>query len=509
MLASLELQGRLDGVVERLASHRFRFSSAVGSVTWNRVPHATERWRWEVNVEHVIGTDLLAIHHTDGLIGLHSERDATTRWPLEVEEHGRPYAYESLAQLFDDPKVPHLVSVPAASFPQHGNTGNHGALTSVQSRGMFLAAGPRIRQQGWIVDHGRMVDVAPTVLAVLGAPTVDGVGPTGEIRPSARLVAQDGAELDAVLDETAEAAEHVVVVVFDGCNTNLLADAISTNEVPALAGLLARGSGLLHGIVSSFPTVTLPNHNTAFTGVHPGRHGIINNEFLDHDDTAIDLLSFKRMIRSSDWLSPDIETLHEAIHRWQPNAFTSAHYEYCDRGADWSTFAEHRSRQGTPLLDEAVVEPFSSALGWMSEPEVADPFRFISRVDETCLASACARWAGEEATGHALPTFQIVNLNATDETGHRVGPHHPIARAALIDSDRRLARLLTAIEASGAGERTTIVVISDHGMEQCDRSLLSDHPYADLTALLDSVGLREVGDVFLFPKSTPTTAVAG
>ncbi len=500
VLASTATHGRIEGVAERLGDGRFRFSSAVGAVTWRRDVHPTRPWQWTFEVEESVGVDLLAIGHTDGFIGLGFEQQATNRWPIDLEEHGRPYAYESLSQLFDDPKVSDLLSVPAPTYPQHGNTGNHGALTSVQSRGMFIAAGPRVRQLGWIADHGRMIDVAPTVLALLGAPLVEGKGTTGQPHPSARLVAQDGAELSAVIDDSAEPAEHVVVVVLDGCNTNLVADAIDAGEVPALADLLARGTGLRHGIVSSFPTVTLPNHVTAFTGVHPGRHGIINNEFLDHNKTAVDLLSFKQMIRASEWLSSDIETLHEAIHRWQPTAFSSAHYEYCDRGANWSTFGEHRARQGTPLLDEVAVEPQSSALGWQSEPEVATKFRFISRVDETCVVSAIARWAGLSETGHPLPTFQIVNLNATDETGHRVGPHHEVTRAALVDCDRRLARLTQAIANSGVAPRTTIIVMSDHGMEHCDRSLLEDHPHADLTELLASVGLREVGDVFLFPK---------
>ena len=74
----------------------------------------------------------------------------------------------------------------------------------------------------------------------------------------------------AMLDPATGPARHVVAVVFDGTNTNLLADALASGEMPNIASLLARGAGLRHGIISSFPTVTLPNHTTAFTGVHPG-----------------------------------------------------------------------------------------------------------------------------------------------------------------------------------------------------------------------------------------------
>ncbi len=477
-------------MAERLGRNRFRFTSAAGSVTWRRVP---EGHRWATAIDEVEGMDLLAHDRADRYVSIDEERRAVTSRP-RAEEHGRPYAYESLAQLFDDPKVPSMLLVPAAGFPMHGNTGNHGALTSVQCRGMFVGAGPGIVRQGWTPSHGRLIDVAPTLLALLNTPRVDGRASNGTWRSDARLLAQDGDELASVLDPSSGPAERVVAVVFDGCNTNLLADAIDAGDVPTLAGLVARGTGLRHGIVSSFPTVTLPNHVTAFTGVHPGRHGVINNEFLDLAGNPVNLLEFAQMLRVPDYLSGDVETVHEAIARWRPEAFTAATYEYADRGASWSTFSEFRAQRRPPSA--TADEARATSTDWAYE--ASRGYRFQSRVDESSVGSAIEQWRGPSVTGHPLPTLQLVNLGITDDSGHAAGPHGDAARAGLIDSDRRLARLLDAIASAGALDEAAVVVLSDHGMEQCDLTLL-DAPWADLGPRHAQLALREVGDVFLFP----------
>jgi phosphonoacetate hydrolase len=485
--------GRIDGVAEHLGESRYRYATPSGSVTWER--HATSgEAQWTYDLVAVKGVNPLDGGRTDALIGLRSEVDAFAQRPIPSDVHHRPYAYESLAQLFDDPKTPDVLLVPAAGFPLHGNTGNHGSLTSVQSRGLFFASGAGVRNRGgWVPEHGRTVDVAPTILALLGAPCIEGIGPTGAPRSDARLRAQDGDELTSVIDPDGEAARHVVVILLDGANTNLVADVIDAGEAPTLAALLASGTGLRHGIVSSFPTVTLPNHVTAYTGVHPGRHGVINNEFCAPDGRHINLLDFREMVHTCSWLSPEVETLHEAVHRWQPEAFTSAMYEYADRGANWSTYGEFRAA-GRPYSVKAD-EARRTSTPWAFDE--SSPYAFMSRIDESALGPALEQWRRD--SGHPLPTLQLLTINLTDAAGHASGPHGRLARASVIDSDRRVARLLAAIDEAGAREHTAIVVLSDHGMEHCDLELLERHAHADLAPLLATVGRRDVGDALCYP----------
>jgi phosphonoacetate hydrolase len=448
--------------------------------------------KYGTEIESTTGVNVLDTADTDHLVTMAEETAALLKRPAPTT-HNRPYAYQSLMQIFDDPKVPSTVQVHAAGFPIDGNLGNHGALTAVQCRGLLIASGAGVRQQGWINDHGRLVDVAPTLLALLGSPVVHGVGATRQTRSDARLLAQDGDEIGSVI-EAAGGADHVVAVVFDGCNTNLVADAIAAGDVPTLAALLGSGTGLRHGIVSSFPTVTLPNHISAFTGVHPGRHGIVNNEFVDVNGEHVKLLSFATMVKVSDWLSHDVETVHEAVHRWKPDAFTSSTYEYAERGATWSTFGEFRENRRPFYATAETAE--QTATTWAYESN--EQYRFMSRIDESSLGAAMAQWQGPSITGHPLPTLQLVNFSLTDDSGHQVGPHGELARAALIDADRRLGRLLASIETAGVLDLTAVVVLSDHGMEQCDPTR-SAHRHADLSPLHAQLGLREVGETFLYP----------
>jgi phosphonoacetate hydrolase len=474
---------RLEGIAERLEPNVFRYTTPVGSVTWERSGSGAGT---QYNVRETVGTNLLSDAATDRILGLDHEQAIRSQLPAGSGEHGRPYAYDSLSQLFDDPKVPDALAVPAAGFPFHGNAGNHGALTSVQSRGICIAAGAGFSGEGWIAQHGRTIDITPTVLAAMFD------------MQEAHNDARDGSSISALTDPTSKRAKHAVVVVFDGCNVNLLDDVIAKGQASAVASLLARGTGLRHGIVSSFPTVTLPNHAAAFTGRHPGHNGVIHNEFLALDGRHINLLELEEMMHTCQWLREGTETIHEAVHRLLPDAFTTSIFEYIDRGADWSSFDQNRAGEQTRFPKEAHVASTASTEGWNHENvEAMRTYRFMTRLDEWVVNVAETQW-DEAQSGHPLPTLQVVNFNVTDSAGHAVGPHFPMARAAIIDSDRRLQRVIDAITRAGVLNDTAIMLISDHGMEQCDLSLL-EHPSADLSDVWSTAGRREVGDVLLYP----------
>jgi hypothetical protein len=62
-------------------------------------------------------------------------------------------------------------------------------------------------------------------------------------------------------------------------------------------------------------------------------------------------------------------------------------------------------------------------------------------------------------------------LTLTDGAGHDYGPHDSGLVAALDETDRRIARVLDAIEQRGLLEETVFVVTSDHGMSPQDIAL--------------------------------------
>lgn len=436
--------GRLVDVVLRRDGDRYRAASARGSVTFAHGPEGT-------TVLDVAGTDPLADDDATRFVGLEAETAGDVPDP---DEEARPYAYDEVAQLFDSPDAPDLAIVHAAGHRFHGNIGEHGSLSTVQRRAPLLMAGPGVRPDGWVARHARTVDVAPTVAALAGVAPRRGRDRFGQVRDDVLLARQDGHVLPSV-DGT---ADHVLVVLWDGLNANALRAAIEAGEAPNAAGLVERGTGFAHGMLASYPSATLANHTTLGTGAMPGHSGVLHNEWRCHRTGELrNLLDLGQMFTASSHIAEDVETLHEAVHRTRPGAWTGATHEFCDRGADWSSFAAMARGERLPAArrhDEFPRDP-----EWF---ERSDSYRFMSSVDETALRCALAFWADD----HPVPDLAFCSFALTDEAGHEGGPHSPQARAAVRDSDERLGRLLAAVERRGVLERTAVVLLADHGMQR-------------------------------------------
>lgn len=449
------LADRVEMVVRHVDDHTYRAASVDGDVTFRR--RAVDG-RYHYEVVSTNGRDPLADQSTDRLVGHDEERRRAQPSPTE---NAYPHAFESIAQFFDATHAPDLLATHTAAHMSDGNPGQHGSLGAVQARAPFLAAGAGIRSSGTVERSTRVVDVAPTIAALLDlAPHPDGRGPTGERRHDARLSRQDGDPVEALLD--GRHARHVVVVLLDGCNANLLHDCMATGEAPHLAGIVERGTEYLHGAYASLPTATLANHTTALTGAHPGHTGVLHHTWRNrHDGSVPDLLAFDQMFWAMQHLSPDVETLFQAIERSRPGAHTTATFEFCDTGATTSSFAMVRNGTGGDLPELEQVRHLDRACA-----EHSEVYRFMSRVDHLSLEHALAAWSGQD--GAPLPTLTWCSLALTDEAGHASGPHGGLARAAVRDSDSRVGELLAAVDRAGALDRTAVLVIADHGMEQAD-----------------------------------------
>jgi len=477
-----ELADRVEMVVRPTGTDRYRAAAVDGSVTFRR--QAVDG-RYVYDVVEVAGRDPLADQSADHLVGPETERRHVhpTR-----EGNAYPHAFDSIAQFFDAPNAPDLLITHTAAHMTEGNLGQHGSLGIVQARAPFIAAGAGVATLGTVDRSTRVVDVAPTIAALLQLdPHPRGRGADGRRRPDALLARQDGDPMVELLD--GDRAEHVVVLLLDGCNANLLDQVIEAGEAPHLAGLVARGTDYRHGAFASLPTATLANHTTAVTGAHPGHTGVLHNTWVDRrDGTTPDLLALDQMFWAMRHLSPEVETLFQAVARSRPGAFSSASFEFCDTGATWSSFADVRDGVGgdlPPLEEVTHLDPAAA--------ERSEAYRFMSRVDHLSVLHTLDAWSG--TGGAPLPTLSWCGLAVTDEAGHESGPHGELARAAVRDSDARVGDVLAAIDRAGAIDRTAVVVIADHGMEQADPSV--DREWSsDLAA--SGVACRDVGGGLIY-----------
>ena len=401
------------------------------------------------------GRDPLGDDATDRFAGLESELAA--RHPGRAE-NSYPFGREQVVQLFDHACAPDLCVIHTAAHnweDQGGHRGEHGSLDVVQARAPFIMAGKGVKAMGTLPRACKLVDVAPTVLELMGA---------------APLVRTDGSVLNDLLD--GERPDHVVGFLLDGCNPNVLYDAAARGDAPNVARLMAMGTTFGHGAMASLPTVTLANHTSILTGLHPGHHGILHNAWFDRvRGEQVITNSAATWHEATQSLFPGTETIHDAVHRTWPGECSVSINEPCDAGADFSTF--DFVRRGIPLERPPAPDDLPHASQMFVRP--VKEYRWSSRVDHTTVQQHAGVWSGQYlGSDWPLPKFTWCNFSLTDAAFHEGGPHSEIALASIRDTDARLGVVLANVERSGAFDRTAFFLVADHGMEETNPAVQGD-----------------------------------
>ena len=215
----------------------------------------------------------------------------------------------------------------------------------------------------------------------------------------------------------------VLLVSIDG----LRADYLDLGLTPNLSRL-AREGVRAKWMTPAYPSLTFPNHYTLVTGLRPDRHGIVHNTM---NDSALGSfkLSDREAVGNPGWWGgePLWVTAQKA-------------------GMPTATLFWPGSEAPVGGLHPTRWKPFDEQL----------PYE--ARVDEV------VGWMGEPpATRPRLATLYFERL---DEESHNHGPESPQARAALVEADAAIGRLLAGLAGNGTIDRVNLVVTSDHGMAE-------------------------------------------
>lgn len=421
---------------------------------------------WAFEVVATEGRNPLGDQATDRFAPAAEER--ANRYP-DRTANAYPFAYEQVAQLFDAAAAPDLIAVHSAAhnWEDHGgHRGEHGSIDVIQARAPFIVSGAGATRRGLVPESCRLVDVAPTILRLMGAPAIEGTGLGGRPRSDALLARQDGEVHEGLVDPDLEPPEHVVGILLDGANANVVYELIGSGEAPNLARLAAEGTSLAHGAMSSLPTVTLANHTSVLTGTHPGHHGVLHNAWWNRaTGEQIVTNSPLTWLRAMDSLEPGVETLFAAVARAFPGSGTISVNEPCDTGAGYSVF--DLMRRGEVVDDLPSVDDLAHSTEMFVRP--VKEYRWASLIDHAAVEQFVALWGGSyRGRSWALPRFSWVNFALTDAAFHVGGPHSDIGTAGIRDTDARVGELLAAVERAGVGDRTAYFVVADHGMEESD-----------------------------------------
>ena len=454
ILCGDELEPIVEMVVRTTGEHSYEARSHDGRVAFRRDGDT-------FSVTEVDGRDPLGDQSVDRFAGLDAE--LAVRYPGRAA-NSYPYAFASVAQLFDHPSPPDLCVIHSAAHnweDQGGHRGEHGSIDVVQARAPFIIGGAGVRQSGMVDRACRLVDVAPTVLALLG------IEPNDE---GTYLKRQDGDAMTDLFD--GDPPRHVVGFLFDGCNPNVLYDMAARGEAPNVARLMAMGTTFRHGAMASLPTVTLANHTGILTGCYPGHHGILNNAWYDRASRSqVITNSNETWATSMHFLDPGVDTIHSAVKRALPGSVTISINEPADAYADYSTFDLLRRGVAMNRPPGADELPFSTERFVRPVKE----YRWSSRTDHTAVDQFTGIWGGRfHDVDYPLPTFTWCNFTLTDAAFHEGGPHSEIAYASVHDTDARLGQILDAVEHRGAWDTTAFFLVADHGMEESNPEVNGD-----------------------------------
>ncbi|MFM7750453.1 MAG: ectonucleotide pyrophosphatase/phosphodiesterase, partial [Opitutaceae bacterium] len=211
------------------------------------------------------------------------------------------------------------------------------------------------------------------------------------------------------------------------------------------------GGASARSLVPVFPSNTFPGHYSLVTGLHPARHGIINNDFFDAERGAF-------------------------FHYFQPGSFRDG--SWWGGEPIWVTAERQGRRAAAPFWvgSEAVIAGV--------RPTFWKPFDysipFARRLDEVC------DWLRRPAAERpAIVAFYLEEVNGA---GHRFGPDSPEVAAAVRKVDGHLAAMRARLRELGLAPNW--VVVSDHGMTatSLDRVVVLDDILDPRTVQIDSDG---------------------
>lgn len=258
--------------------------------------------------------------------------------------------------------------------------------------------------------------------------------------------------------DAANTDRHVVLVSLDGLAAYLVDD--PQVPLPTIRKLAREGAIVDGGMIVSNPSVTWPNHTTLVTGVRPEKHGVLANGVLVRGPIGVPVTvdadrDQRELVR--------IPTIVDAAHA---AGLSTAEVNWpCTRGSnsldDSFSDVPQSVQHMTPRLRNELID-----MGLLTD-ETDKAFKAISTVGRDYI------WT--EAACHIIrqrkPNLLMLHLLNVDSTHHKFGPQSPEGYTANAYADMCLAQIVAAIDEAGIRDKTTLIVVSDHGFTTTPKAI--------------------------------------
>ncbi|HOQ47405.1 MAG TPA: alkaline phosphatase family protein [Bryobacteraceae bacterium] len=273
----------------------------------------------------------------------------------------------------------------------------------------------------------------------------------------------------------------VVVVSLDAFPAFALDDpALPT---PTLRRLIREGASVRR-MQTVNPSVTWPSHTSMVTGLTPAKHSVVFNGLLvrqgpkspprvePHTDktklvraTTVYDLAYRAGLTTAqvDWVAiENAPTITWQFAEWpDPNG------------------AIEREMIAEGVLTEAEVRGFSKAnITWRDRIWTEAAVHILQRHKPNLLL------------------YHVLNL---DSTQHRYGTGNLAALTGMAYADDSLRRIVDTIEQTGLKDRTTLLVVSDHGCKTARRSIRPNAVLRERGLLRETAGKIEC-DAWVVPE---------
>ncbi|MDE3198121.1 MAG: alkaline phosphatase family protein [Acidobacteriota bacterium] len=252
----------------------------------------------------------------------------------------------------------------------------------------------------------------------------------------------------------------VVVISLDGFPGYDLDD--PKLPIPTMRELMRNGATAPMTNVN--PTVTWPNHTSMVTGVRADEHGLLANGTIVHTGSwppvrVEPMIDKEKMVH--------VPTVYDAAHQ---AGLTTAQVDWVAinhaPGITWN-FNEWATPDG-PIEREMIAKHAIQA----SDVENFTKANILFR--DQIWTDAAAYLIREHK-----PNLLLVHFLTLDTVHHRYGPRTLAAEAAIAFLDGCIAKITRAVRDAGMSDRTTFLVVSDHGFKAYTKEI---HPNTALAA---------------------------
>ncbi|KAI8327469.1 alkaline-phosphatase-like protein [Choanephora cucurbitarum] len=225
-------------------------------------------------------------------------------------------------------------------------------------------------------------------------------------------------------------APTVIFVSLDGVVNHDL----DLHVTPTLTQLAEEGIRAEY-MTPSFPPITFPNHWSLVTGLYPEAHGVVGNYF--YDASYNDSFYYK---------SPE--------HSWDE--------KWWGGEPIWITAVRQGQKSGVIMWPGCSTE-FNKMRPTYSVP-YSDYVTFDEKVDQVF------DWF--DLPLEDRPQFIGLYVPQIDQAGHAYGPYANETMKQLKLADQSIARLLNGLDERNLTDIVNVMIVSDHGMSESDKSRL-------------------------------------